>query len=206
MDYYTLKTEAQTEFTEKKSRFIGCARPVSTQREAKDFIERISKEHWDARHNVFAYRLREGGARYSDGGEPAGTAGLPVLSVLEKSGITDGCVVVTRYFGGVLLGASGLIRAYSHAASLAVGAAGVAHMRLCAECTLTCDYGDYGRASAVLPEKSAVVDDVIYADVVSIKFHIPIDLADDITRALADATNGRIIPAVTGKGYYVVTS
>lgn len=117
-EYKTLRAPASDEFTEKRSRFIGYAQPVSTQVEAAAFIERIKKQHHDATHNVFAYLLREGQLeRYSDDGEPQGTAGIPVLDVLRKQGVTNCAVVVTRYFGGILLGAGGLVRAYSHAAA-----------------------------------------------------------------------------------------
>ncbi len=123
-DYKTVRAAASGELTEKRSRFIGYCKPVSTEEEATAFIASIRSRHWDARHNVYAYSLREGNLRrYSDDGEPSGTAGMPVLDVLQKSGVTDVCVVVTRYFGGVLLGTGGLVRAYSQAARLGLNAA-----------------------------------------------------------------------------------
>lgn len=109
MDYKTVRAESQDEFVERKSRFIGYIAPVKTEKEAQDFIVKISKQHFDATHNVYAYVLRDGMTRrYSDNGEPQGTAGVPVLDVLLKEGLTDVCVVVTRYFGGIMLGAGGL--------------------------------------------------------------------------------------------------
>ena len=124
MGYTTIYEEAQASFTEKKSEFIGHIAPVSTTDEAVAFINRIKAENRKARHNVYAYVLREGNvSRYSDDGEPQGTGGVPVLDVINKSGLTDVCVVVTRYFGGILLGASGLTRAYSQGCSMAVNAA-----------------------------------------------------------------------------------
>ena len=114
--YKTVQQEASDEFVEKRSRFIGYCKPVTTEEEALEFINRIKSKHWDARHNVYAYCLREGQIkRYSDDGEPQGTAGMPVLDVLLKSELTDLVVVVTRYFGGILLGTGGLVRAYSDA-------------------------------------------------------------------------------------------
>ena len=111
-DYKTVRRAAQDEFTEKRSRFIGYCAPVSTEAEATAFIEQLRRRHWDARHNVYAYSLREGNIRrYSDDGEPSGTAGMPVLDVIVKNGVCDVCVVVTRYFGGVLLGTGGVVRA-----------------------------------------------------------------------------------------------
>lgn len=140
-EYKTLRAPASDEFTEKRSRFIGYAQPVSTQVEAAAFIERIKKQHHDATHNVFAYLLREGQLeRYSDDGEPQGTAGIPVLDVLRKQGVTNCAVVVTRYFGGILLGAGGLVRAYSHAAAIALGKAGIVTMAHCAILDIACDY------------------------------------------------------------------
>ncbi len=124
MEYITIKEFATDDFVEKKSRFIGYIMPVKTEQEATDFITKISKKHHDATHNVYAYILRDGQVkRYSDNGEPQGTAGIPVLDVLQKEGLVDICIVVTRYFGGVMLGAGGLVRAYSHCASIAVRAA-----------------------------------------------------------------------------------
>ena len=108
-------------FFKKRSRFIGYCAPVTTQEQALEFIEKIKSKHWDAKHNVYAYILREGGVkRYSDDGEPSGTAGMPVLDVITKNEIYDVCIVVTRYFGGVLLGTGGLVRAYSQGAKVAL--------------------------------------------------------------------------------------
>ena len=111
-EYKTLREAAQDEFTEKRSRFIGYARPVTSEKDALDFIAGIKSRHWDAKHNVYAYCLREGNVcRYSDDGEPSGTAGMPVLSVIQKSGLTDCAVVVTRYFGGIQAGGLQAFRA-----------------------------------------------------------------------------------------------
>jgi uncharacterized YigZ family protein len=121
--FKTVKKESSEEYTVKKSRFIGYIKPVSSKQEALDFITEISKKNWDATHNVYAYVIREEGVKkFSDDGEPQGTAGMPVLDVIEKNGVTDVCIVVTRYFGGIMLGAGGLVRAYSHSASLALSA------------------------------------------------------------------------------------
>ena len=122
-DYKTVKIESSDEFTEKRSRFIGYVKPVKTEAEATEFINSIRSKHWDARHNVYAYSLREGNIkRYSDDGEPSGTAGMPVLDVITKNEVYDVCVVVTRYFGGVLLGTGGLVRAYSQGSKIALEA------------------------------------------------------------------------------------
>ncbi|MDE6746466.1 MAG: YigZ family protein, partial [Oscillospiraceae bacterium] len=122
-DYSTVRGSADASFTEKKSEFIGHIRHVETEEEAVDFINEIRASHRKAKHNVYAYILREGNtSRYSDDSEPQGTAGVPVLEVLRKEGLTDVCCVVTRYFGGILLGGGGLVRAYSHSAKIAVDA------------------------------------------------------------------------------------
>lgn len=204
MEYKSLKTRSSAELIEKRSRFIGYAAPVSSEAEALAFIGEISKKHWDASHNVYAYLLREGGARYSDNGEPQGTAGLPVLSVLQKGGLTDACLVVTRYFGGTLLGASGLVRAYSRAAALAVEAAGVITSRLCAVGRVMCDYSSYNRAAAIIPDCGGTVGDAEFTDRIAISFRIPPGRLDDLTMRLADATNGTAVITITGEGYFMI--
>ena len=130
--YKTIKIENSDEFVEKKSRFIGYAKPVVTEDEAIEFIKKIRAKHPDATHNVYAYKVRENNIqRYSDDGEPAGTAGIPTLDVIQKEGITDICVVVTRYFGGILLGTGGLVKAYSQSTAMAYnGAVSARKMRL----------------------------------------------------------------------------
>lgn len=193
--YKTVLKEANDEFIEKRSRFIGYCKPVSTEEEALEFINKIKAKHWDARHNVYAYCLREGQIkRYSDDGEPQGTAGVPVLEVLVKSGLTDLVVVVTRYFGGVLLGAGGLVRAYSHSAKIATDASGIVTMQQCAVCTLTCDYNQYGKVSSLIPQCGGFVDNSDFGSKVEINFHIaPVNL-EMLKKSLADATCGEVEP------------
>ena len=166
-DYKTPTIEAHGEFTEKRSRFIGYCKPVTSEEEATRFISQIRSKHWDARHNVYAYSLREGNIkRYSDDGEPSGTAGMPVLDVIVKNEVFDVCVVVTRYFGGILLGTGGLVRAYSQAAKLALDAGKVALMELCAVCTVHCSYNQYGKVSSLIIDNSSGLDGTDYgADV-----------------------------------------
>ena len=192
-DYKTVRAAASGELTEKRSRFIGYCKPVSTEEEATAFIASIRSRHWDARHNVYAYSLREGNLRrYSDDGEPSGTAGMPVLDVLQKSGVTDVCVVVTRYFGGVLLGTGGLVRAYSQAARLGLNAAQVVLMERCACCTLRCSYTHYGKIASLLQEHGAGLDDTVYEADVLLRFHIKPEALPGLNKALADATAGEI--------------
>lgn len=203
MEYRTIARAAQDEFVEKRSRFIGYIKPVTSEEEAIAFIEEIRAKHWNATHNVYAYSLREGNiCRYSDDGEPSGTAGQPVLSVLTKSGITDAVVVVTRYFGGVMLGAGGLVRAYSHGAAIAVTAGEPIIMRLCVMCTVDCDYAQYGRVAAIIPESGGVVDDSAFGERVELTFHMTPEQLEAMKPKLADATCGQCEVTVIGEEYY----
>lgn len=190
--YKTVRKAASDEYIVKKSRFIGHIAPVTTAEQALEFIAAVSKKHWDATHNVYAYILREGGIkRYSDDGEPQGTAGIPTLDVLEKSGVTDCAVVVTRYFGGIMLGAGGLVRAYSHSASIAVAAGGIVTRAMCAELKVTCDYYFYGKLSSLVPESGGVIEDTVFEDNVTLIFRLPLELVDGFNAKLIDVSNGR---------------
>ena len=198
--YLTIGGAAEDEFTEKRSRFIGAIRPVKTEEEALAFIRERSKTYWDAKHNVHAYVLEGGNlCRFSDDGEPQGTAGIPVLDVLRKEGLTDCAVVVTRYFGGILLGGGGLVRAYSHAAKLAVDAAGVVEMRLCLTGEITCDYAQYGFIPAFLAEEGATLTDTLYAEDVTVQFSLPVEGRGHLEAALTDRSNGRLSASFTGE-------
>lgn len=195
--YSTVYERASGEFVERKSRFIGCVQPVLTEEEALAFIAKQKKEHWDASHNVYAYILRAGGIRRcSDDGEPQGTAGVPVLDVLQKQNLTDLCVVVTRYFGGVLLGAGGLVRAYSHGAGLAVGAARVLHMNSCTVLGLTFDYGMYGKISYILPKYNAVTLESDFGVEVRLNIMMTTDKAGQFCKELEELTAATVTPHV----------
>lgn len=190
--YKTIRAASSDEYTVKKSRFIGHIMPVTTQEQALEFIQSVSKKHWDATHNVYAYIIRETGVkRYSDDGEPQGTAGIPVLDVLEKTGITDCAVVVTRYFGGIMLGAGGLVRAYSHSASIAVAAGGIVTRAMCARLKVTCDYYFYGKLSSLVPESGGVIEDTVFEDNVTLIFRMPLEIIDGFNAKLIDVSNGR---------------
>ncbi len=203
--YKTIEKEAQDEFTEQRSRFIGYVRPVKTEKEALAFIEEKKKQHWDAKHNVYAYVLREGGIqRYSDDGEPHGTAGVPTLDVMIKSGVTDAVVVVTRYFGGILLGAGGLVRAYTRGAKIALEAGGIVEMKNCHVCTVNCRYDQYGRLSGLIPSCGGVIDDTDFGENVTITFHISPEDHGSLVRQLADATGGSIEPEITDERFFAM--
>lgn len=192
MEYRTVKEQSSDEFVEKKSRFIGYVKPVTTQDEAVAFINEIKSKHWDATHNVYAYVLREGQIRrYSDDGEPQGTAGIPVLDVLIKENLTDCVVVATRYFGGTLLGTGGLVRAYSHTAKIAVEAGKIITMKLCKILQVTCDYNFYGRLNSLVPESGGVIDDTEFADNVTVTFKIPVEDVQNFEAKLVDLSLGK---------------
>lgn len=203
-DYKTVQNEAHSEFTEKRSRFIGYCKPVTTEQEAIDFINSKRSEHWNATHNVYAYSLREGNIkRYSDDGEPSGTAGMPVLDVITKNEIYDVCIVVTRYFGGVLLGTGGLVRAYSQGAKVALEEGKVVMMQSCLMCQARCSYNQYGKVSSLIMEIGAEVDDTVYEADVLIKFHIKPGLLDKLNKQLADATSGEIQAVSDSEKYFM---
>lgn len=191
-EYKTVLTYGSAEFVERRSKFIGYAKPVVTEEEAVDFINEIKSKHWDATHNVYAYCLRNGKKqRYSDDGEPQGTAGVPTLEVLLKGEVTDTVVVVTRYFGGILLGAGGLVRAYSNAAKIAIEAAKVVTMQRCTVASFKCTYTQYGKMASLIPSMGGVIDDTQFTDNVEIRFHIVQDKLPAVNKQLAEITCGK---------------
>lgn len=200
--YNTVLAEAEDVFIEKRSRFICAIAPVETAEQALAFIARRKELHYDARHTVYAYILREGNAqRYSDDGEPQGTAGVPVLDVLLKENVTDCAVVVTRYFGGVLLGTGGLVRAYSHAAKLALSAGGIVAMRPCDVLKLSADYAIYGRLSSLISGCEGFIDDTEFADGVTLTFRLPCSRTNEFEKKLADVSLGKLKCEYSGVVY-----
>lgn len=194
IEYKTVEKESFDEFTEKKSRFIGYVCPVKTQAEATEFISKIKSKHWDATHNVSAYVLRENNIqRSSDDGEPSGTAGVPVLDVLLKEKLVDVCVVVTRYFGGILLGAGGLIRAYSHGSKIAVESGNIITMSLCKVFTVSVDYSFYERLNILLSSVKANIENTEFADNVKVTFSIKAELKDFLQSRLTEQSNGKYL-------------
>lgn len=193
MEYKTIRKAASAEFVEKRSRFISYISPVTTVHEANEFINKIKSQHWDATHNVPAYILREGSiCKFSDDGEPQGTAGMPTLSVLQKEGLTDCVVVVTRYFGGILLGGGGLVRAYSHGAKLAVEAGGIVTRALCSVVKVRSDYTFYGRLVSLIPEQGGIIEDTQFEDAVIVTFRIRQELEEAFEKRLVDLSNGTL--------------
>lgn len=168
-EYVTIAQRAEDDFFERKSQFIGYIAPVSSEEEALAFLAEIRAKHRDARHNCFAYILQNGVKRASDDGEPQGTAGVPIMEVVEREGLTDVIVVVTRYFGGILLGAGGLVRAYAHAAKLAVDAAQRKVMSPAVLVEMQMDYNQYGRINNVLSKYTAIIQDTAFTDMVTMR-------------------------------------
>ena len=191
--YKTLMKRASDSFIVNKSRFIGHGAPVESEEEALGFLAEMRREYQDASHNCYAYILRENNAaRHSDDGEPGGTAGVPIYEVLRKEGLTDVCCVVTRYFGGVLLGAGGLVRAYTKGAKDAVDAAQIKCMAEAVKLAVTVDYGLYGRLAQVFADFDARVEDERFADNVRIVLHIRAENSQKLTDKLVDVCNGAV--------------
>ena len=183
------------EFIERKSRFIGAVRYTKTEEEALAFIAEVNEKHKTATHNVYAYSIRENNIiRYSDNGEPQGTAGLPVLDVFRKEEIFDFCCVVTRYFGGILLGGGGLVRAYSHSAKIALDAAGISVMRLWTEGRLSVPYNMFEQVNKTISEMGAKNISADYGADVAISYLLPSEDFDKVSAKVFDMTSGQVSP------------
>ncbi len=192
MQYKTIRAAAKDEFTEQRSRFIGRIAPVTTEDEATAFLAGVKAQERDARHNVFAYVLQNGVRRCSDDGEPSGTGGVPSLEVLVREGLCDVAVVITRYFGGILLGAGGLVRAYSHAAKLAVDAADAVIISECRVLRLEMAYPFYGGVQRVLPRYNARVQDSDFGAAVRLDVLIRAERAQAFTDEIIELGAGSI--------------
>lgn len=201
--YKTVEKEfAEASFTEKKSEFIGYAARVETEEAAKSFIERIRRKHSDATHNCYAYLLKDSGlSRFSDDGEPGGTAGMPILEVVKREGVCDVCIVVTRYFGGILLGAGGLVRAYAKGAKMALDAAGTATFVPYTAFTTQVDYAGYEKVMHELAKYGVVCDGTEFAAEVTLKLRAKEENFARFKSFLADYTSGRSICTVTGSAF-----
>ena len=193
MKYITVKSPAESSYIEKRSEFIGHTSPAETNEDAINFINHIKENNRKARHNVYAYILRDGNiSRYSDDGEPQGTAGIPVLEVLRKNNLTDVCCVVTRYFGGILLGGGGLVRAYSHSTALAIEAAEVLKMYKCSELILSLSYDLYGKITYIFSDYEIKQINSDFSDGVKITARVKSELEKPFCNKLTDITFGKI--------------
>ena len=191
-EYIVPYQDAESEFTEKRSRFITHLYKVETEAEARARIEEMKKKYYDARHNCWCYLLQEGGVvRYSDDGEPQGTAGIPMLEVFRRAGVTNAVCVVTRYFGGVLLGTGGLLRAYTAAAADALADAGISEVRRWLACEVSAPYALYEPVRAAVAALGGVVQETQYAAAVTVCALLPEEAGEAFAAHVRDLTAGR---------------
>ena len=190
--------EGVSEYIEKKSRFLGLVVPVATEAEARARLEAVKKREYDARHNCWAYVLRTGQKRYSDDGEPQGTAGQPILNVLEREGVQDALCVVTRYFGGILLGAGGLCRAYTKAAKDALDGAGISELRPWSVVRFSCPYALFERVKLELEKRGGMPTETDYGADVRMTAVLPEPEEAAFAEALQELSAGSLIPERTG--------
>jgi uncharacterized YigZ family protein len=200
--YRTVEKPAESLLIEKKSRFIALVQPLTEEKEAIASIEAARKKYYDASHVVYAYKLRQNNtARFSDAGEPQGTAGVPVLEVINKEGLTDISVTVVRYFGGALLGAGGLVRAYGKSAHDGIAAAGIVTMSECAEFELICPYNMFGKIEYTLLNNSARKSAVEYGENIRLKYFCETADFAKISAEITDASNGSLTVTETGRRF-----
>ena len=203
-EYYIPSGVSRTEFTEKRSRFIGHVWPVDSEEQARARIEETKKQHYDARHNCWCYQIRGGAVRYSDDGEPQGTAGQPMLNVFQREGVENVCCVVTRYFGGILLGAGGLVRAYTQSAKDALDAAGISVVRRWVSMELPCDYGRFESMRREVLSFGGVVENVDYGADVVLSCLLPEERAEDFAARILDVSAGTIQVLAAGESMQAV--
>lgn len=194
MSYITIYKREEYEMEIKKSKFIGYVFPVSTEEEALDFIDEIKKLHPASRHCCFAYVIGEKKniQRYSDDGEPSGTAGIPMLELIKKKGLTDIVVVVVRYFGGILLGAGGLVRAYSGTANETINKGTIVQKMEFSSLDIIVDYNSYGRILNFLEENNYFIEDKLFEENVTIKVFISVDVLERFEQSILDLTSGNV--------------
>ena len=204
-EYFIPTASSETEFTEKRSRFIGHVWRVESEEEARAHIEAMKKRYHDARHNCWCYLIREGGiVRYSDDGEPQGTAGQPMLGVFQKEEITNVCCVVTRYFGGVLLGAGGLVRAYTRSAKDALDAAGISVVRHWAEVAVPCPYALFERMKLEVESAGGVLGETEYAADVTVHALLPEGQVEAFSARMTELTAGGMAVQILGEAFKAV--
>lgn len=200
-EYFIPAGAGEAEFVEKRSSFLGHVRYVETEDEAKAFVTEMKKKFYDARHNCWCYIIKDGAVRYSDDGEPQGTAGIPMLEVLKREGVTNVVCVVTRYFGGVLLGTGGLLRAYTKSAKDALDAAGICVVRRWVKAEIACSYAMLERLKTECTAIGGVVADIEYSADVCLKLLLPEDKANAFSQRTADVTAGTSALKITGEEF-----
>ena len=202
MDEYLVPTAfGEDEFVEKKSRFIGRIWPVETEEEALQKIQEMKKKHYDATHNCWAYVIRDGAVRFSDDGEPGGTAGMPMLQVLQREALSNVVCVVTRYFGGILLGAGGLVRAYTKGAKIAVDAAGKSMKRVWTALYLPCPYSYYERVKLAVAAFDGLIRKTDYGAEIELEVLFPEGRTQAFLTHLRDMTSGTVEAMEIGQEY-----
>ena len=202
MDEYLIPTQfGEDEFYEKKSRFIGRVWPVETEEEALEKIQAMKKQHYDATHNCWAYIIKDGAVRFSDDGEPGGTAGMPMLQVLQREGLHNIVCVVTRYFGGVLLGAGGLVRAYTKGAKIAVDAAGKSMKRVWTVLYVPCPYPFYERVKLLVEACEGIIRQTDFGAEVELELLFPEANTEGFLEKLTDMTSGTVEGMEVGQEY-----
>lgn len=200
--YTTVSAESGSEFTEKKSRFIGEIFPVENEEEALKMLAMVKSRYPTANHHVFAYVLRENNTeRASDDGEPSGTGGVPILNVIKGNHLTNVLIVVTRYFGGVLLGTGGLSRAYSEGAKIAVDAAAKKIVAETSDYSFKCDYDLYGKVERYFMDQKIMILSSDFGEIVSVSFRIPEENNQKVLSDLTELSSGRISPKIVSKGW-----
>ena len=197
--FRTVARDSEEVLEEKRSEFIAAVRRVATEEEAMECVRARRKMHPDARHTVFAYLLRKGTARYSDDSEPQGTAGLPTLEAIRRAGVEDVVVVTTRYFGGILLGAGGLTRAYAGAAHLALTVAGVAEFVPFTDFLIDCAYSDHPKIENELARMGVSDTEATFSDRVQLRVGVPTEQGEVLCRRMVELTAGRCVPTEIGK-------
>ena len=203
-EYFIPTGAGESEYVEKRSRFLGHVRPVESEDEARAFVAEMKKKYYDARHNCWCYLLKDGPERYSDDGEPQGTAGIPMLEVFRREGVTNLVCVVTRYFGGVLLGAGGLFRAYTKSAKDALDAAGRSVVRRWIRLELPCSYAALERYKQEIAAFDGAVEDLDYGAGVTIRALIPEEKSEAFRARIFDLSGGTVKAAVTGESFQAV--
>ena len=203
-EYYIPTRAAQATLVEKRSEFIGQVWPVESEEEARALIEGAKKKYHDARHNCWCYIIRGGAVRYSDDGEPQGTAGQPMLGVFQKEGVTNVCCVVTRYFGGILLGAGGLVRAYTQAAKDALDEAGISVVRRWVELAVDCPYSFFERVKNEVAAFDGAVGQVDYAAAVTVHALLPEERAADFSGRMVELSAGSFSALELGETFRAV--
>ena len=202
MDEYLVPTQfGEDEFYEKKSHFIGRVWPVETEEEALAKIQEMKKQHYDATHNCWAYIIRDGAVRFSDDGEPGGTAGMPMLQVLQREGLYNIVCVVTRYFGGILLGAGGLVRAYTKGAKIAVDAAGKSMKRVWTVLYVPCPYTFYERVKLLVEACEGMIRQTDFGAEVELELLFPEAMTPAFLEKLTDMTSGTVEGMEVGQEY-----